>query len=191
MFCPHCGNEIPNESRYCLACGKSPAAAIRIAKPIGRRELVEAEESKNRSHAARNVLIGFVLLFALYMLISKGGTSSMGIGRRDALISGSVIVKAGTIYFVKFTVDGSARVVGRFETTGGPGNDIQAVIASSDEFENWQNGHQARVLFQTEKTTVATVDVPINQPGTYYLAFNNKFSVQSDKTVTGNIVLHH
>jgi|SRR5580704_11245549 hypothetical protein len=125
------------------------------------------------------------------MFVSNGGLSSAGIGRRETLISGAVVVKAGTIYYIRFTVDGSARVVGRFQATGGGGNDIKAVIASSDEFENWQNGHQAHVLFQTGRTSVATLNVPIRAPGTYYLGFDNKFSLVSDKTVAGNVVLFH
>jgi hypothetical protein len=57
---------------------------------------------------------------------------------------------------------------------------------------NWKNGHPARVLYQTEKiTTVGTINVPISQPGTYYLAFNNQFSILSDKTITGYIQLQH
>jgi hypothetical protein len=189
MFCPSCGNQIPDSSRYCLECGKSPTATITAAgKPI------EREEPKRESHTLRNILLGLVVLLVFYLgavLVSNGGLSAAArIGQHEPLISGSVVVKAGTIYYVRFTVDRSARVAGRFEAAGGGGNDIEAVIASSDEFENWQNGHQAHVLYQTEKTTVAILNVPIIQPGTYYLGFN-KFSLVSDKTVTGDIVLYH
>jgi hypothetical protein len=185
MFCPSCGTQIPDSSRYCLACGKSPTATITAGKPV------EREEPGRESHTLRNILVGFIVLFALYLGAKSEYLSSVGIGQREPLISGAMVVKAGTIYYVRFTVDGSARVVGRFEAAGGRGNDIQAVIASSDEFENWQNGHQAHVLYNTGKTTVATLNVPISQPGTYYLGFNNKFSLVSDKTITGNIILYH
>jgi hypothetical protein len=100
-------------------------------------------------------------------------------------------VKAGTIYYVKFNVTKPGRVVGRFEASGGQGNDVQVVVANADSFENWQNGHRAQVLYQTDKTTVGTLNVPIPQPGTYYLGFNNKFSTFTDKTVSGQIQLYY
>ena len=109
----------------------------------------------------------------------------------EPLFNGSEVVKAGAIYYIHFTVGGPARVSGRIEASGGSGNDIQAVLATADEFQNWENGHQARVLFQTDKTTVATIDVPISKAGTYYLGFSNRFSTLTDKTITGNVVLYH
>jgi hypothetical protein len=188
MFCPSCGKEIPDNSRFCLGCGKSPSAIVNAPSST------ERQYQTRKSHTMRNIVTGFIVLLALYlgaMFVSNGGLSAARVGRREMLISGPVVVRAGTIYYVRFTVDGSARVVGRFEATGGGGNDIQAVIASSDEFENWQNGHPAHVLFQTGRTTVATLNVPISKPGTYYLGFNNKFSLVSNKTIAGNVVLYH
>jgi hypothetical protein len=61
----------------------------------------------------------------------------------------------------------------------------------ADSFENWKNGHQARALYQSQKTTVGSISVPINQPGVYYLAFNNQFSLISNKAVTANVLLYH
>jgi hypothetical protein len=83
------------------------------------------------------------------------------------------------------------RVVGRFEAAGGSGNDIQAVLADGDNFENWKNGHAARVLYGTDKTTVGSIDVPIVSSGTYYLGLNNRFALLSAKTVSGAIDLQY
>jgi NMD protein affecting ribosome stability and mRNA decay len=39
MFCPSCGKEIPDESRYCLACGKSPSAIVNIPETVPSSDL--------------------------------------------------------------------------------------------------------------------------------------------------------
>jgi len=193
MFCPSCGTQIPDAARYCYVCGKSPAAAITAtpATPKAASQTTkEAPKRRPESNAVMNVLIGFIILLVLYIgvkTLSLSSQSSAG----ESLFSGPVVVKAGGIYFVRFSVAETGRVIGRFEARGGTGNDIQAIIASSDDFENWQNGHAAGLLYQTGKTTVSGIDVPISRAGIYYLAFNNKFSLLSDKTVTGNIALYH
>ena len=73
---------------------------------------------------------------------------------------------------------------GDFAVSGGGGNDIMAVIADEDSYSNWINGHQARVYWTTqgrETTGQFKVRLP---PGTYYLAFSNKFSLFSPKQIT-------
>jgi hypothetical protein len=62
-------------------------------------------------------------------------------------------------------------------------------IADADGFENWKNGHQAHVMYGSDKTTIGNINVTL-PPGTYYLGFNNKFSMLTDKTVTSDITLY-
>jgi hypothetical protein len=79
------------------------------------------------------------------------------------------------------------RVAGHFSVIGGFGNDIQAVIASDDEFQNWINGHQAHVFYSTpERVTTGNIDVVL-PPGRYVLAFNNRFSLFASKAVFAEI----
>jgi hypothetical protein len=186
MFCPSCGTQIPDASRYCFVCGKRPTATVPDKKQITTKP---SGEHVGKSNALRNAIIGFVVLVVLVGVYVGAQSQSSGV-KPEALISGPVMVKAGTAYYVRFTVGGSARIVGRFEASGGGGNDIQAIIASSDDFENWNNGHAAHFLYQTGKTTVSTINIPIDHAGTYYLAFNNKFSLLSNKIVTGNIYVY-
>jgi hypothetical protein len=172
-----------------MVCGKSPSAAIANAaattKAAPRREL------EKKSHALRNLLIVLGLAAAWYVFIIRPGGGPPGETHVEALTPSQFTVKAGSIYYVKFNVGRSARVAGRFEASGGQGNDVQVVVANADSFENWQNGHTTQVLYQTDKTTVGTLNVPITRPGTYYLGFNNKFSLFTDKTVSGQIQLYY
>jgi hypothetical protein len=185
MFCPSCGGTIDDNSRYCIFCGKSPRATVAAGTPSAREE-----DEPRESHTLRNVLLGVGLIALVVLAISNSSLrSSAGLAKREPLTPATFSVKAGSMYFVMFTVTGPARVIGRFEASGGQGNDIQVVLTDADDFENWKNGHQANVLYQSEKTTVGTINVPISRAGTYYLAFNNQFSILSDKTITGNIQL--
>jgi hypothetical protein len=185
MFCPSCGKEIPDESRFCLACGKNPSAVVKAEKP----------EPERQSHGYRNfVLLVFALIAATVGITYMNGPGSGGpfsAPQRDPLTPSSFAVNAGQMRYFQFTVNGSARVVGRFQASGGNGNDIEAVLTDADDFENWRNGHAARALYQSGKTTVGSINVPISQAGAYYLAFNNRFALLSTKTISAEIVLHH
>jgi hypothetical protein len=102
------------------------------------------------------------------------------------LASGQIVVRARGYVQYKFEVTPemrNAHVSGRFNASGGNGNDVEAVIATEEEFTNWVNGHEARVFYSTQgRKTTDTFDVRL-APGTYYLAFNNRFSALSAKDV--------
>jgi hypothetical protein len=102
------------------------------------------------------------------------------------IASGQIVVRPNGYVQYRFQITPdmrNAQVSGRFNASGGHGNDIEAVIASEEEFTNWINGHQARVFYSTEgRKTTDTFDVRLG-PGTYYLAFNNRFSAFTPKDV--------
>jgi hypothetical protein len=125
------------------------------------------------------------------MLLSNahGGRLPGSAPINEALTPLEFTVGAGNIFYVRFTSYGNSRVVGHFHASGGEGNDIQVVIANADNFENWKNGHTARVLYQSPVTTTDMLNVPISASGTYYLAFSNKFSVFNSKNVSSDIQL--
>jgi hypothetical protein len=173
-------------SRYCHACGNNSATALKANLPAQRQ-----------SHALRNILIAFGAVIVGLVIISSivrngggSGLSSILQFRHEPLTPSRFPVQAGQMQWYRFTLASSGRVVGRFEVSGGSGNDIEAVIASADQFENWRNGHPAGVLYQSGKATVGNLDVSL-AAGTYFLAFNNQFSLFSSKSISSNIVLQH
>ena len=111
------------------------------------------------------------------------------------LFANELTVKPAQYYYQTFTVGNntlvSPHVVGSFHATGGIGNDIQVVVAEKGEFENWVNGHQARLLYSSGKTTNGRIDVPITEPGTYCLGFSNAFSLLSAKMISSDIELQY
>jgi hypothetical protein len=79
---------------------------------------------------------------------------------------------------------GKTTVAGTFNASGGNGNDILGVIADESNFTNWINGHQARVYWQTAgRQTTGSFELTL-RPGTYYVAFSNRFSTFTAKQLS-------
>lgn len=201
MFCPCCAKEIPKESRFCLACGK-PIHVVTL-EPSDQRSTTK-ETEPGLPLATRNALIGlafFIVLVAFVIFIETGHSAAAPAPFRtpvvkvERLASGQLAVPAGNTWFTRFTVSpatmNNVRVVGRFTASGGFGNDVEAILTDEDDFENWKNGHPARALYSTGQTTIGDIDTVITAPGTYYLAFSNKFSAFANKTVSADIELRY
>jgi len=113
-----------------------------------------------------------------------------------------LVVPARDYVAITFKVDPAmqqARVVGSFRASGGWGNDIQIVLADQAQFENLHEillskglkWLQRRVLYATAAVTNGQINVPISQAGTYYLVFNNLFSLLSAKQVFAEVELRY
>lgn len=93
--------------------------------------------------------------------------------------------------FVSFTLpDGSSnvRLQGHFAATGGIGNDIEVYLLNEDEFANWENGHVTQTIYNSGRVTQDSPNVNVpTSAGTYYLVFNNKFSLLTPKAVEANL----
>lgn len=106
---------------------------------------------------------------------------------RAVIVNTVFTVKAGDAKYWNFRVGNSgANVVGRFRAEGGSGNDIKCLILDADSFENWRNGHGVRTYYNSEKITVANININLPQ-GEYVLVFDNTFSGLSNKAVTANV----
>ena len=70
------------------------------------------------------------------------------------------------------------------------GNDIQCVVTDTDGLENMKNHHNYRTYFDSGKVTAQRLDVRLS-PGTYYVVFNNTFSLLSNKAVNGSLVVSY
>jgi hypothetical protein len=198
MFCPSCGKELPDASSFCNHCGK-PTAATQGAAPA---------TAQKKSGVPPLQLIGIVILFCLVVMggirvLTSPSVSTPAptppapapvfVPMSTKLFTGQMVVKAGGYVTNKFTVQAGMlnfRVSGQFNASGGTGNDIQVVLADEDEFENWRNGHQAKVFYSTEKITTGKLDVGALPPGRYVLALSNMFSTFTDKYVFAEIEAH-
>jgi predicted nucleic acid-binding Zn ribbon protein len=198
MFCPSCAKQIPDASTFCLHCGKSVQAPQKQGRKLSKVAWLSL-----------GVVIALVIFFGGPAILdtlkeppkqppiaqAPQPPAPVFVPVTQKLTSGQLVVRAGKYIRTKFSVDTEkmhdVRLVGGFRASGGSGNDIQVVLADENEFENWINGHQARVLYSTGKTTTGKIDVAIMEPGTYILAFSNVFSMFADKDVFAEVELRY
>ena len=125
----------------------------------------------------------FTLTLVLFFSLS---VTACPLGRA-VIVNTAFTVKAGDAKYWNFQVESAgANVVGRFRAEGGSGNDIKCLILDADSFENWRNGHRVKTYYNSEKITVANVNVNL-PPGEYVLVFDNTYSILTNKAVTANV----
>lgn len=198
MFCAKCGTEIIEEHSFCGKCG---TPATDFAKAL-------SEAPKKRAigpigYSALALLAFLIVMFFIAQSQKTPNSSSdpavemarlkVPIIRHESqvLLSGSHVVQPQQ--YVTYTISISpemrnARLSGRFTATGGAGNDLQALITDEDGLMNFKNGHQAKVYYESGKVTADSFDVRL-EPGTYYLVFNNGFSLVSNKAYDADVKL--
>jgi hypothetical protein len=200
MRCSKCEEEISNKSSFCLHCGANVARHTSTAN------------HKSGSLIALYIFLGIILGvvgLAIILHFQKTNqspsisTSSpvqsapkpapVWIETSQDIASGAFTVGARTYVYYDFMVDQSWRKVrlnGRFQAQGGWGNDITVLLTDEDGFTNWQNGHNARVWYNSGKVTIGTINVTL-PPGHYYLVFSNTFALISNKAVNATILLFY
>jgi len=196
MYCASCGKSMPDGSAFCPGCGKSTVAAAAQRKATTRPDPL-------RILGAVVIVLGALFLFAyIFSNAKKNQLDSAGVMKAvlavrrpvtDKIFSGNIQVGAGQYQSWTLTISkemANAQLLGSFHASGGSGNDIQALVAPPDEFENWINGHQAKVYYSTEKATNGRIDLRL-APGTYIIAFSNRFSPITNKEVTADLELHY
>lgn len=156
--------------------------------------------------AALVIVIALIMIFSHLAVVDVSNNSSFAtnpgpvrpsiryVPTSDNIASGEITVPHGGYVSYKITISADMYnpiVSGDFITSGGSGNDIQAVITGESEYTNWINGHEAGVFWGTHgRETTGMFNVKL-KPGTYYLAFSNRFSPLSDKSVSLKVTLNY
>lgn len=112
-----------------------------------------------------------------------------------AIVNRPFTIPAARYVVYEFTVPEDAtevRVGGRFEASGGSGNDVEVIILDEDGYVNWQNHHRVRTYYYSGKLTQANIKAILPPGGgTYYLVFSNRFSVIAPKAVIAQVGLQY
>jgi len=121
---------------------------------------------------------------------SSPGTSQSSNNVSTPLTDGRFEVKAHARFVKQFVVaTTNVRVTGEFQCLGGKGNDVEFFIMDRQGMEDWDQGNTYKSLYESGKVSGAK-DINIAlRPGTYYLIFNNDFSIWSKKTIIANLHL--
>jgi hypothetical protein len=158
----------------------------------------------------RSILV-FVLIFiavlAVWVVIKSSSATSLKSGPRTApllqtwepvteqIVTGQFQVPAQSFKSWTITVPPGSRnfqVTGHYSALGGSGNDIAAVVATEEQFQNWINGHESRIFYASPgKVTTGDIDIKGLPPGRYVLAFSNKFSLLTPKAVEAEVSIRY
>jgi hypothetical protein len=121
---------------------------------------------------------------------SGGGRASVpsigqSAGSVIAIANGQSRIDPAKFLFYRFDLpQGTCTVVGRLEGVAGGALDFEALITDSDGLRNWQTNHSATAYWQSGRVAVATINVALAGPATYYLIVSNVFSGLTWKTVS-------
>ncbi len=222
MFCNECGSQVPDGAKFCQQCGKTTPTGAVTSSSSGAAQAVRmgpespsTPVSPQQSNTGRTVLLLVILVglvaWLIYGLASSTASNRPQIASNSPTVQRQPTIQAVTVplsekaftissdqykYF-KFTIppqSSDVRMEGRFEASGGTGNDVEVLILSEDAFTNWQNHHRVPTYYNSGKVTVGTIEArlpaTITDSATYYLIFSNVFSVFSNKAVSADISLH-
>jgi hypothetical protein len=111
----------------------------------------------------------------------------------NTITNGAVTVNATSYSWYQFIVPQGitgVSVNGHFAASGGTGNDIIVYVLDEDGFANFKNGHPANTYYNSGKITQGAIGATLpNTSGTYYLVFDNRYSLITPKAVQVNAVL--
>ena len=197
MFCPKCGKELPDDAQFCVKCGHGigTASASSAAPPI---------KSSRVGTWVLGALLALALVWFLWNAMNRPAVNNgmrvsplpnlVSLPRTMPITNGAITVRAAGYLYYKFSVPAGATNVfvdGHFSATGGTGNDIEVVILNEDNFANFQNHHDAQTYYNSGKVTQNSINAVLPAGETYYLVFNNGFSLLTAKAVAADATLHY
>ncbi|HZQ17074.1 MAG TPA: zinc ribbon domain-containing protein [Terriglobales bacterium] len=204
MFCSKCGNSLSDGAQFCSKCGNTVGVSVgggAAAAPAR----IQVQPKKGAIRAWHVIVLFLLLIAALTMYVKVTTHQELPQMRQTQMVqpqfkrhtltfgSGALTVGQGRSTYFKMVVPADATEVqlqGHFTASGGSGNDIIVQAMNEDEFINWQNHHGQDTLWDSDKVTVGDMKLSLpNGAGTYYLLFNNSFSLITPKAVQHNIGL--
>ena len=198
MFCPACGKQSPDSAEFCSKCG-SAIERLMMNAPV------RSKPQKKRIHLGGWIALGFLVMAVAWVasFLNSHVTRSAPVAvshavvrapRAESIENSSIHVDAGSFRYYKIVVPEGATqpyVDGHFSASGGYANAIQIFVSDTDAFVNFKNGHPSETYFNSGMVTQNEINAILPGPGTYYLVCNNRFSLQSSKSVEIDAVLHY
>lgn len=199
MFCTQCRTELPEGSQFCSKCGATQSAQSNSVDFKARRS------ARRRLFTAIALVgLGIILLVAIARSLVRTNQTNNAFIRQMASIGAqpheqniadeAITVKADGYAYYKFVVPSDSTNVwvdGHFTASGGFGNDIEVYLFDEDGFANWQNRHSANSYYNSGRLTQGEIHARLAVAGSYYLVFNNNFSLITPKAVQVSATLHY
>jgi hypothetical protein len=146
-------------------------------------------QSQKKSHLRKSIAITIIIVAII--LISF---VIVGYNYRFTIYdeSSSISIPPGSYYYIMLYLSSFSSkffLTISFKASGGAGNDIRCYVIDRTNFINWENGHQVYAIYDSGKVTAAYDTIYLKGSGTYYIVFDNTFSVFSSKTVYYSITV--
>lgn len=141
----------------------------------------------------RNIRFLIFMVFLIFFILACEEESETKKTYTINIVNATITVRAGShrAYYVSVTSGmENARIIGTFTASGGSGNDIIVYVMDETNYINWKNGHQAYCYYNSGKVTTGSFTVYLS-PGTYYVIYDNTFSIISDKEVSTRVDLKY
>jgi len=212
LGCSKCGAALPDESQFCLKCGKPTSLPAREAVVVGQSAPTQVSP-RRKPRIFLWILLGLFLGVVAWVAISddpfaQGLQELVGWKHDQAILDTPVSVSAHSFRYYKFDLpEGSVNVsiVGQFATikpekkatkpkdkADDSDGDIEVYVLSEPAFAVWQNGYATSSVYESGRVQKGEMqsELPAGA-GVYYLVFSNKFSAKSAKNVNATVVLRY
>jgi hypothetical protein len=204
VLCNQCAEYLPDDAKFCLKCGQAVGVVKVDAIPV-RRPMVaapgERPASKRRRSRTALLLLVMVLLIMGWWTATSTSTVAQQVreiasgAHTEAITEKTFSVNSRSFSSYKFSAPSGAvnvTVSGQFATKDAAGNEVQVYVLSDDAFVTWRNGYAISPYYDSGKVVQGNIhaELPVGQ-GTYYLVFNNNFSVKAAKTVQAEVSLRY
>ncbi len=192
VSCSNCGARLPDGSQFCLKCGEVVNAATNsTAAATGAAKTARAARKPARYPKPR-IAIWFAVLV---LLLVAWWVSFAAIPHTETITETPFSVNSHSLSSYRFTVPpGATNVVvsGQFSATGGSANDVEVFVLTDDAFAAWQGGYSTNMYYDSGRVTQSSINAALPPgAGTYYLVFNNKFSLRAAKAVEAVATLRY
>lgn len=88
-----------------------------------------------------------------------------------------------TAFVVDDELDRPCTFSGRVQGLDGGSRDVEVYLLDEDDLANWHNGIKPTPVYESGRTSAATVELPLPGEGRYHLLVSNRYSVFTSKTV--------
>jgi len=152
-------------------------------------------QTQKKSHLIRNIAIATIVIILFFIVVNyivivtyRSSTPT------TFTFSNTINISPSSFEYLRINVPSSAKDATLsiyFIVQGGSGNDIRCYVMDPTSFVNWENNQQSYFMYNSGQVTTAKATIILPGPGTYYIVFDNTFSVFSYKIVNYTITLSY
>jgi len=214
LGCSKCGATLPDESQFCLKCGKPVTSTPKVPLKIEENVVELAPARVKKPRIVLWVLLGSFLIGIVWAATSEnpfaqGLQDMVGWKHDQAILQTPFSVSAHNFRYYKFDLpEGSMNVsiVGQFTSSSAekkPGrsksanpdaedNDVEVYVLSEPAFAVWQNGYATSSVYESGRVAQGSMQAELPAgAGVYYLIFSNKFSPKTAKNINATVLLRY